>query len=49
MVTIYTTYFNALKLCILPTECIYVFRIILKLTATVFLNNINRLAFVAET
>jgi succinate dehydrogenase/fumarate reductase cytochrome b subunit len=31
VVTIYNTFSNILKLCILPTECICVFRIILTL------------------
>jgi hypothetical protein len=49
MVTIYTTYFNDLQLCILLTECIYGFHIILRVNSDYFPNSINRLIFAIET
>jgi hypothetical protein len=44
-----TTHFSAVKVCILPIECICVSHGSQSKTATVSLNNINRLGFVAET
>jgi hypothetical protein len=37
-----------LKLCILPKECICVFRMILTVNSDFSLNSINRLGFVVE-
>jgi hypothetical protein len=42
VITVCTTHFNIPKLCILPAECICVFRRVLTI------NSINRLRFVAE-
>jgi hypothetical protein len=36
VVTIYTTCFNTLKLCILPTQCIYVFPMVLTINSDCF-------------
>jgi hypothetical protein len=50
MATIYTMYYNIKKILgILPTQCIYVFRMVLTITAIISLNNINPLGFVPET
>jgi lipopolysaccharide/colanic/teichoic acid biosynthesis glycosyltransferase len=43
-----STCFRILKLRSLPTQCIYVLRIILTKTAVFSVNSINRLVFVAE-
>jgi hypothetical protein len=45
-----TTRFNALKLCILPTECVRVFRAVLTINSFLTLKNIiNRLIVESET
>jgi hypothetical protein len=45
-----TTFSNVLKFCILHTECIRVFVIVLTIkSGFISLNSINRLVFVAET
>jgi hypothetical protein len=50
MVSIYTTCSNILKLCILPIECICVFRIGLKINNNFPPKNVNRfMVFVTET
>jgi hypothetical protein len=36
MITIYTARFNILKLCILPTQCICVFRMVLTINIGYF-------------
>jgi hypothetical protein len=41
--------FNALKLCILPIQCIYALRVVLTINNDCFPNSINRLVFVAVT
>jgi hypothetical protein len=46
-ITIYTTRFNILKFCILPTQCICVFHVVLTVNRDFSLNSINLLAFVA--
>jgi hypothetical protein len=48
MVIMYTTWSNILKLYILPTECITIFRMVLTINSDFSLNSINRLDFVAE-
>jgi hypothetical protein len=48
VVTTCTNFFNILELCILPTECIYVFLMVLTVNSEFSLNSINRLGFVAE-
>jgi hypothetical protein len=49
VVTIRTTCFKIMKLCILPTDCICVVRMILTKTAIISPNSINRLGIVMET
>ena len=49
VVSVCTTFFNVRKLRILPTECIYICRMILTLKSHYFLNAINWLVFVMET
>ena len=49
VVSVCTTFFNVKKLRILPTECIYILRMILTLTRDYFLNAINRLFFLLGT
>jgi hypothetical protein len=46
--TVWTTWFNILKLCTQPTQCIYVLRTVLTINSDCFLNNINWLVFVTE-
>jgi hypothetical protein len=36
VITIYTTHFNILKLCILPTQCICVFHVVLTINIGYF-------------
>jgi hypothetical protein len=36
VVTVCTTFFNTPKLCILPTQCIYVFRMVLTINSDCF-------------
>jgi hypothetical protein len=40
--------FNTFKLCILPTECIFVFRMVLTATTIASLNSNNWMVLVAE-
>jgi hypothetical protein len=44
-----TTCLNIPEPCILPTQCICVFRMVLTITSDSFLNSVNRPIFVAET
>jgi hypothetical protein len=43
-----TNYFNIKASCILPSECVYVFRTILRIKTIISLNSINYPIFVLE-
>jgi hypothetical protein len=49
VITTCTTYFNVKLLRILPTECLYMFYVILRVNSDVSLNISNQLIFVIET